>query len=85
MTLNTKTETDVSISQKLQQIFLETLQRTELPTGSIQESLDSVDRLALMVAVEDHFEIMFDPEEEEQIKTVEDFVSLIKTKVEEVE
>jgi acyl carrier protein len=85
MTLNTNTEADVSISQKLQQIFLDTLQRTELPTGSIQESLDSVDRLALMVAVEDHFEIMFDLEEEEQIKTVEDFVSLIKTKIEDVE
>ena len=78
------TDQTSSITSQLKKIFVETLQKTELPSGSIQEALDSVDRLALMVAVEDHYEIMFEPEEEEKIQTVEDFVSLIQLKLQEV-
>ena len=81
---STASEQTSSIALQLKDIFFETLQKTELPSGSIQEALDSVDRLALMVAVEDHYEIMFDPEEEEKIQTVEDFVSLIQLKLREV-
>ena len=82
---STASEQTANIALQLKEIFSETLQKTELPSGPIQDVLDSVDRLALMVAVEDHYEIMFDPEEEEKIETVEDFVSLIQMKLREIQ
>lgn len=52
----------------------------DLPEGDLSEHLDSVDRLALVVAVEDHYEIILEPEDEEALLTVADVVSCIQRK-----
>ena len=50
------------------------------PQHPVKE-LDSMQQLSLVVALEDHFEICLDPEDENQIETLSDLVSLIQTKV----
>lgn len=52
-----------------------------LPAGDLAEHFDSVERLTLVVALEDHFEIAFEPDEEDQVHTVEDVVSLVERKL----
>ena len=53
-----------------------------LPDGDLSEHLDSMDRLALVVAIEDHYEIAFDAEDEEDIRTMHDVVRTIHSKLE---
>ena len=52
-----------------------------LTAGDLADQLDSVARLTLVVAIEDHFKICFEPEDEEEIHTVEQLVSLIRKKL----
>ena len=52
-----------------------------LKSGDLATQLDSVARLTLVVAIEDHFKICFDPEDEEDIHTVEELVQLIERKL----
>ena len=52
-----------------------------LPTGDLGAHLDSVQRLSLVVAIEDHFEICFDPEDEEGVQTLDDVVALVHGKL----
>ena len=52
-----------------------------LNSGDLADQLDSVARLTLVVAIEDHFEICFEPEDEEQIHTLEQLVELIRKKL----
>lgn len=52
------------------------------PTGELAEHFDSVERLTLVVAIEDHFEISFDPEDEDQVSTLDDVVSIVQKKLE---
>ncbi len=54
---------------------------TGLQAGDLADQLDSVARLTLVVAIEDHFEICFEPEDEEQIHTLEQLVALIQKKL----
>ena len=53
----------------------------DLPDGDLSEVLDSVQRLTFVVALEDHFEVCFEPEEESQIRTVDHVVALIQRKL----
>lgn len=46
--------------------------------------LDSVQRLTLVVALEDAFEICFDPEEDEEIRSLEQVIDLVARKVADV-
>ena len=46
----------------------------------LSEQLDSMQRLSLMVAIEDHFEIIFEPEEEQEITGVQSLLKMIETK-----
>ena len=48
-----------------------------LPAGPLDSELDSLQRLTLVVAIEDHFEICFAPEEDEQVRTVDDVVQVV--------
>ena len=50
------------------------------PTHPIKE-LDSMQQLSLVVAIEDHFEICLDPEDENRLETLQDLVLLIQEKV----
>jgi hypothetical protein len=52
-----------------------------LPPGDLAEQLDSVQRLQLVVAIEDHFRICFDPEDDAGIRTLDDAVALIASKL----
>ena len=52
-----------------------------LTPGDLADQLDSVARLTLVVAIEDHFKICFEPEDEEEIHTVEQLVALIGKKL----
>jgi acyl carrier protein len=49
-----------------------------LPDGDLSEHLDSIQRLTFVVAIEDHFEIAFDIEDDEQAKTIEDVIKIIE-------
>ena len=47
---------------------------------ALSEQLDSMQRLSLMVAIEDHFEIIFEPEEEQEITGVQSLLEMIELK-----
>ncbi len=53
-----------------------------LPAGDLADALDSVQRLTLVVAIEDHFQISFDPEDEGDARTIDGVVSLVMRKLE---
>ena len=53
-----------------------------LPKGDIAEHFDSVQRLTLVVAIEDKFRVCFDPEDEAGLVTMDDLVTAIQNKVE---
>lgn len=52
-----------------------------LGDGDLSEQLDSVQRLSLVVAIEDHYKICFDPEDEEGVRTIAQAVALIQAKL----
>ena len=49
--------------------------------GDLSENLDSMQRLSLVVAIEDHYEICFDPEDEQGTLTFQDVVTLVQRKL----
>lgn len=51
------------------------------PEGDLAESLDSVQRLTLVVALEDRFEICFEPADEVEVRTMDDVLALIRLKL----
>ena len=73
----------VDIRTELQQLVLEKLRLTELNEGDLAEHLDSVQRLTLVVAIEDHVEVCVDPEDEERIRSLDDIVAVIHAKLSE--
>lgn len=54
-----------------------------LPDGDLSEHLDSVQRLTLVVALEDRFEVSFLEEDDEAVRTVDDVVRVILHRLEE--
>ena len=52
-----------------------------LDDGELANQLDSVQRLTLVVAIEDHFKVCFDPEDEAQIRDLSDLVRIISKKL----
>lgn len=40
-------------------------------------AIDSVQQLQLVVAIEDHFELCFEPEDDARVRTLDDLVALI--------
>ena len=69
------------IANTVKNMAQEILGVTEIPKGSIRDALDSMNRLALMVEIEDHFLIAFEPEEEDAIENFEDLVQCIALKL----
>ncbi len=47
-------------------------------TTDLSEHLDSVQRLTLVVGIEDHFEICFEPEDDEQVATLADVTRIVQ-------
>ncbi len=71
-----------SIRTELERIAREKLRFDgDLGAGELAEQLDSVQRLTFVVAVEDHFEICFEPEDEERIHGIQDMVKAIHEKL----
>lgn len=69
---------------------IEDIVRTELrmdvslPGDAVlAEHLDSIRRLSLVVAIEDHFEICFEPEDDEAARTLDDVVRIVTQRVRE--
>lgn len=65
--------TAVEIEASLRTIFAEQFPGHPITEHSLSD-LDSVQRLTLVVALEDHFEVCFDPEEEDGLATLNDVV-----------
>ncbi len=53
-----------------------------LPEGGLDQHFDSLQRLSLVVAIEDHFRICLDPEDEQRIHSVDDLIASVVDKVE---
>jgi len=51
-----------------------------LPQGDLSEHLDSIQRLSFVVAIEDHYKIVFEAEDDEQAQTINDVISIILRK-----
>ena len=68
---------------------IEEIVRTELglegpvPEGDLSEELDSIQRLTLAVAIEDHFQICLDPGEEESLRTIGELADAVRKRLEE--
>ena len=52
-----------------------------LPEGELSTQLDSVDRLALVVAIEDHFQVAFEPEDDEGVRTLDDVIAVLQRRI----
>lgn len=52
-----------------------------LPEGDLAEHLDSMQRLGLVVAIEDHFRIAFEPEDDAQAHTLADVEAVIRQRL----
>ena len=74
--------TNASVADTIINMAKEILGVEQIPTSNIREALDSMNRLALMVEIEDHFLIVFEPEEEDAIQSFEDLVKCIEQKIE---
>jgi len=76
------TMTDADIRATLRAIAVHELDWTDpLPSGSLAEALDSLQRMTLVVAVEDRFAICLEPPDEAAIDTIADLVAVIRAKL----
>ena len=66
-----------TVRAELEQIATGQLGWKSLPAGDLSEALDSVDRLALVVAIEDHFKVAFEPEDDESANSIEAVVAIV--------
>ncbi len=55
--------------------------KKEIPSGDLSKELDSMQLLSLVVAIEDHFEICFEPEEDQNVKTLDEVAELVQSKL----
>lgn len=76
------TWTPEALREELLRVGATQLGWKELPQGDLADALDSVDRLALVVAVEDRFAVAFEPEDDARIRTLDDVVTLILEQLE---
>ena len=71
-----------TIKAVLEEILKEELNWSkESYIANIAEELDSMQRLSLMVAIEDHYQIIFEPTDEANITSSDDLIQLIQTKL----
>ncbi len=72
--------TDAKLRSTILDVVNQELKRTgPPPEGDLSEVLNSVQRLTLLVALEDHFEICFAPEAEATLRTFDDVVTYISS------
>ena len=74
--------TSADIRHTLEKLAREELAFSKpLPDGDLAEHLDSIQRLSFVVAIEDHFEVAFEPEDDERARTIEDVIQIIQEKL----
>jgi acyl carrier protein len=75
--------TPESIRRDIEAIAQKELRTDEPLAGDavLAEHLDSIRRLSLVVAIEDHFEICFEPEDDEAAETLDDVVRIVTQRV----
>ena len=74
--------TNIQIRETLQRLAREELAFSQpLPDGDLSEHLDSIQRLSFVVAIEDHFEIAFEPEDDERARTIQDVIEIVRQKL----
>lgn len=72
-----------ALREEITALIVRELHLTEgMPSGDLSESLDSVQRLSLVVAIEDHYEIAFDEEDDASVTTLDDVVRLVAARLE---
>jgi acyl carrier protein len=72
---------DAAVRARLHAIAQAALHRdAPLPEGPLDEALDSMDRLTLVVAIEDAFDVAFDEADDADLVTLDDVVALIRRK-----
>ena len=64
------------ITTQVQRILADELPDFRLGQEGLAD-LDSVQKLTLVVAIEDHFELCFDPEREDSLETLDDVISYL--------
>ena len=70
-----------SIKATLQKLVQQELGWTqEIPSENLSAHLDSIQRLNLLVCIEDHFQIAFDEDEDHSINTLEQLLDMIHQK-----
>lgn len=70
------------VRETIAELMKTQLSRVEpLPEGDLAEHLDSVERMSLVVAIEDHFEIIFEAEDEETVRTLDDVIAVVRAKL----
>ena len=68
----------MSIKEQIQAIAVSELgDAAPSEDAVLADALDSVQRLQLVVAIEDHFEICFEPEDDESVNTLDDLVRVV--------
>lgn len=71
-----------AIRATLHKLAIEHLRRdAPLPEGDLSAHLDSMQRLSLVVAIEDHYRICFDPEDDEAVHTLDDVIAIVHRKL----
>ena len=79
----------MSLSESALRNQIEEIVRTELglegpvPEGDLTAELDSIQRLTLAVAIEDHFQICLDPGEDEALRTIRELGDAVRKRLEE--
>ncbi len=70
-----------NIKATLQKLVQQELGWTqEIPSENLSAHLDSIQRLNLLVCIEDHFQIAFDEDEDHSINTLEQLLDMIHQK-----
>ena len=71
-----------SIQKTIQLLVQQELGWTqEIPTENLSGYLDSIQRLNLLVCIEDHYRIAFEEEEDHSIDSLEQLIGLIRQKI----
>lgn len=73
--------TDAEILDSLKGLVRDKLKMEGTLEGDLADHLDSIQRLTLVVAIEDHFEICFDESDEAEITGLDDLLKAIKAKL----
>lgn len=70
------------LAEELAQVFEASVKKSPPPPEeSLADHLDSMELMTLVVAIEDHFEIIFEPEDEQRADTFGDVLDIVRAKV----